>query len=682
MAQERIEIHFKPKGDKALIRAIKELDIATKRLAGKTSRYEKELKQLAIAQRANTKAGMLGVKNMRIQAGAFATLRSKLLLYSFAVGLAGAALKKLTDKFAKQEKAEKQLSTALGKDIKALTNYASSLQLVTTFGDEEIISAQALIAAYTDDEEQIKKATQATLDLAAAKGMDLKTASDLVSKTMNSSTNALSRYGIEVEGVVGSTSRLDSLTRAITRLYEGQARAAADTFSGKLTQISNVAGDANEQIGLFLLPVIESIADAMASAAKSTLEFMTRMNELPAETLLRTFQEAGVSTENLFNLQMLANIQRAKSGMFETQDEMKDMIGRSRTLRSTLSGLFTGVALQELFVVESFNATNYEESLVRLEAQNRNLGQEIKLLINDLDGLTEADKERSEEIQREIDSILEQSVAINGLILSLKGYAEALDELKKFQLKEIEINEKTFTPLRDFLEFLDTVDSRLISTLSQFADTFGQMGTIANEAAQARIQATNDAANAEIDALKKSRKFQKWSSKRQAEEEKKIRDKADKDNAKRLKEANRFKAAEFRINQATKIRETIMATQKAFMEASPNGFLQALIVAQGIAAVGVIAAQKPPKMARGGFVGGRRHSQGGTLIEAEQGEFVMSRDAVNTIGAENLNRMNRGGGGAINVNFTGNVLSSDFIENDAIPQIKEAIRRGADIGIG
>jgi hypothetical protein len=44
---------------------------------------------------------------------------------------------------------------------------------------------------------------------------------------MNSSTNALSRYGIEVEGVVGSTSRLDSITRSITRLYEGQAAAGA-----------------------------------------------------------------------------------------------------------------------------------------------------------------------------------------------------------------------------------------------------------------------------------------------------------------------------------------------------------------------------------------------------------------------------------------------------------------------
>ena len=88
-----------------------------------------------------------------------------------------------------------------------------------------------------------------------------------------------------------------------------------------------------------------------------------------------------------------------------------------------------------------------------------------------------------------------------------------------------------------------------------------------------------------------------------------------------------------------------------------------------------------PKFAQGGLVGGRRHSQGGTMIEAEQGEFVMSRNAVDAIGIENLNRMNRGGGGAVNVTFTGNVMSQDFIENEAIPQIKEAIRRGADIGV-
>ena len=60
----------------------------------------------------------------------------------------------------------------------------------------------------------------------------------------------------------------------------------------------------------------------------------------------------------------------------------------------------------------------------------------------------------------------------------------------------------------------------------------------------------------------------------------------------------------------------------------------------------------------------------------------MSRNAVNTVGVETMNRINEGGAANnINVSFSGNVLSQDYIENEAIPQIKEAIRRGADIGV-
>ena len=88
------------------------------------------------------------------------------------------------------------------------------------------------------------------------------------------------------------------------------------------------------------------------------------------------------------------------------------------------------------------------------------------------------------------------------------------------------------------------------------------------------------------------------------------------------------------------------------------------------------------KFEQGGLVGGRRHSQGGTLIEAEQGEFVMSRNAVQAVGIEAMNRINQGGGaGSVNISFSGNVMSQDFIEGEAIPMIKEAIRRGADIGV-
>ena len=113
-----------------------------------------------------------------------------------------------------------------------------------------------------------------------------------------------------------------------------------------------------------------------------------------------------------------------------------------------------------------------------------------------------------------------------------------------------------------------------------------------------------------------------------------------------------------------------------------NPPLFSIVATLGAAQLAAIIGTPIPKNATGGLVGGRRHSQGGTMIEAEQGEYVVSRAGVESIGVEALNRINAGGGSAVNITFSGNVMSKDFIEDEAIPQIKEAIRRGADIGVG
>ncbi|MAH50981.1 hypothetical protein CMI37_34510, partial [Candidatus Pacearchaeota archaeon] len=110
--------------------------------------------------------------------------------------------------------------------------------------------------------------------------------------------------------------------------------------------------------------------------------------------------------------------------------------------------------------------------------------------------------------------------------------------------------------------------------------------------------------------------------------------------------------------------------------------LTAIAIATGAMQAGIVAGQSMPKFAQGGMIGGRRHSAGGTMINAEAGEFVMSRSAVESVGIENLNRMNEGGGGsAVTVNVSGNVLSQDFVEGELAENIKEAIRRGTDFGI-
>ena len=219
MAQERIEIQFKPKGDQALINAIKQLDRVTKRLQGTTSVYEKELKKLELRQK-KTNKGMLDITNSgRLLGNSFATLRSKLLLASFAAGIFASTLGKLGKLYGFQEAAEKRLSIALGKNIDLLKAYAVQVQKTTAFGDEEVITAMALIANYTTSEKVVKQLMDATLDLAAAKGKDLSEAAEMVSKSVFSSTNALQREGIAIEGTSGSVERLTSLTTNIAALY-------------------------------------------------------------------------------------------------------------------------------------------------------------------------------------------------------------------------------------------------------------------------------------------------------------------------------------------------------------------------------------------------------------------------------------------------------------------------------
>ena len=173
-----------------------------------------------------------------------------------------------------QTLAVKKLETALGKNSSALQKQASALQQVTTFGDETIIQAQAMLAMFIKDEEQLKKATIATLDLAAAKGMDLVQAADLVGKSVGSSTNALARYGVSAEGAAGSSERLNSIVDGMTKYFGGQATAVVDTMAGSLDQMSNAVGDVGEIMGEKLSPIVTGVSKAIKGFAEAVGDYI------------------------------------------------------------------------------------------------------------------------------------------------------------------------------------------------------------------------------------------------------------------------------------------------------------------------------------------------------------------------------------------------------------------------
>ena len=203
------------------------------------------------------------------------------------------------------------------------------------------------------------------------------------------------------------------------------------------------------------------------------------------------------------------------------------------------------------------------------------------------------------------------------------------------------------------------------------------------ESHEAELAIINEQEQRELERIRNTTAYKLASDKLKEKMEKKIVDAHEKRENDLKKKTNERIKEQFRIQQALNIAQSVMNTAEAYTKALPNVPLSIAVAALGAIQVGMIAAQNPPTMRYGGIIGGEPHSRGGTTINAERGEFVMRREAVNAIGIENLNRMNQGGATSnVNIVFEGNVLSKDFIEDEAIPQIKEAIRRGADIGIG
>ncbi len=208
------------------------------------------------------------------------------------------------------------LGPSADKISKALQEQAAALQLVTRFGDEETIQAQALLASFVKEEDAIKAATVATMDLAEAKGFSLVSAADLVSKTLGSSTNALTRYGIEVTGAVGSTERLTSLTENIAKVFGGRAAKATETFSGKMQQLSNAFGDMQEAIGQSITEN-DKMGDSIDDLKDTIVEVTPQVAAL-AEHIV------GISVESLNALARLAQLTTALVTLGDTTEAFVD----------------------------------------------------------------------------------------------------------------------------------------------------------------------------------------------------------------------------------------------------------------------------------------------------------------------------------------------------------------------
>lgn len=384
--------------------------------------------------------------------------------------------------FDTQAKAEAALNTALADNeqaFKSLTEQAKELQKITLFGDEETIAAQTMLATMGLEEEAIKRLIPLVQDMATAKGMNLTAAADLVAKSVGSSTNALSRYGITIEGAVGSTERLDSAVGSLSTMFSGQAQAAAESGTGAWTQLKNAFMDFSEEVGKSLLPLMEPLKEKLE---KITEKLSSLTKQQIATGIKFGLWIAAIGPALLVLSSLVTAISSIGGALMSTSKATIKLLGNLKKLGKwlvtnpylALAGALFSIAAG--FLISSVRANRFTNSLKGTTAPVKDITKRLKEINLELETTGKNNFQLiRDELLAKRDSIKEQ-IKLNedllnseeslsdlageaGIFESMMRAQEATQKVKdlKFQLVEIDTTLKNTTKAEeDFNKGLNT----------------------------------------------------------------------------------------------------------------------------------------------------------------------------------------------------------------------------------
>lgn len=155
---------------------------------------------------------------------------------------------------------------------------ASAFERQTKFSDEEIRSAENLLLTFTKINKDIfPQATSLVLDMSQALGQDLKSSAIQLGKALQDpvlGVTALRRVGVafsqDQQDVIaklvetGQSAKAQAMImKELTTEFGGSAKAAGDTFAGKLIRLKNQLNNVQEAIGEILVNAIQPLIEGM-----------------------------------------------------------------------------------------------------------------------------------------------------------------------------------------------------------------------------------------------------------------------------------------------------------------------------------------------------------------------------------------------------------------------------------
>ena len=256
-----------------------------------------------------------------------------------------------------------------------------------------------------------------------------------------------------------------------------------------------------------------------------------------------------------------------------------------------------------------------------------------------------ANREQIQKDNAERIAVLELEKSINGESLQntidtikakAKAESDALGVTQADSLKRQKINadaEKAITAATK-----TETDKRIdlaVQYASAVVDAFAAINELSKVNSENRIAEIEATSSAELNAINASTELERDKARQRLALEKRTQQGIANEKTKQARQDKALSLFEVAINTASSIVKT--GAQLGYPAAIPFQILAGAIGAIQLAA---IAAKPLPKFEKGGLIGGKLHSQGGTLIEAEQGEYMVNRrqsakhrrelDAMNT----------------------------------------------------
>lgn len=174
---------------------------------------------------------------------------------SFSQMTAGLNFNETLSFFNRQEKAERLVEAALRTQIPVVSGladeykrFASEIQSVTTYGDEQVLELIRQAAAFGLNEQQVKRAIKNAVGLAAATDRSTREVIKATVKLEAGSTEMLQEYIPTLIGMKDKTEKVAYAQETLGKMF-GIAKESAKTTSGQLQQLSNAWGDFKETIG-------------------------------------------------------------------------------------------------------------------------------------------------------------------------------------------------------------------------------------------------------------------------------------------------------------------------------------------------------------------------------------------------------------------------------------------------